>query len=767
MLPNYEPLESLSDAVPAVIAVVGRDLRHRVCNLAYAEWFGRRRENVIGSTVEEVVGAALWKQLEPEIQETLAGEPRRFDGELPRDHAGRRFFSATLTPHLQPGGEVDGIAIFLQDITEQRRREDELRQSGERYRSLFNSIDEGFCVIEVLFDAAGTPVDYYFHEVNPAFEKQAGMTKVVGKRMLEFVASIESHWLRNYGHVALTGEPIRFAEEYKGLNRWFDVYAFRVGRPGERKVAVLFNDITQEKRNELALRESESRFRNMADNSPMMLWVTEADGRCTHLNRRWYEFTGQTPETGLGFGWLQAVHPEDRARAEHDFLTANSSRQPFRAEYRLRRKDGEYHWAIDAATPRFSETGEYLGYIGSVIDIEDRKRVELALREAKEQAEQASRAKDSFLAQLSHELRTPLTPVLMTASAMAEDEHLAPEMREQLTMIARNIALEARLIDDLLDLTRITHGKLALRAEPCDVHQLLQLVVEIIREESREKRVDIVLRLEASRHRLVADSARLQQVFWNLLRNAVKFTHEGGRVEIRSANVPGTDAVPRIRVEVCDNGIGFVEQEAGRFFQPFERGNAGKDQRFPGLGLGLAIAKAVVDGHGGTIQASSGGPGTGACFTVDLPGTRAGSSPPLETHASPPAVTTARAPMHLLLVEDHPPTALVLSRLLTRFGHRVTSAGSVAEALAAANREKIDFVVSDLGLPDGTGIELMVQLRQQHGLSGIALSGYGMDDDRRRTKEAGFVAHLTKPVNFKEIAHALELASSDPGLRRS
>ncbi len=382
-------------------------------------------------------------------------------------------------------------------------------------------------------------------------------------------------------------------------------------------------------------------------------------------------------------------------------------------------------------------------------------RTEEALGRAKEVAEAASLAKDRFIAQLSHELRTPLNPVLMTAAALREDSRLPAEVRADLAMIERNIQLEARLIEDLLDLTRITQGKLTLRNELCDAHSLIAFSIDMIEEEAKAKRVAIQLDLTASRRHLTGDPARLQQVFWNLLRNAVKFTQEGGQVRVHTHN--GTcekqcaDPGHRVCIAVSDNGIGFEPGEAAQLFEPFHQSAA---QSSGGLGLGLAIVKAVVDLHHGRIHAESPGPGRGATFTVELPGEESTvpntSAPPTEVGELGPEPA-----LSLLLVEDHEPTMRVLSRLLSRAGHHVTTASSVAEALAAAHGQRLDFVVSDLGLPDGTGFDLMKDLRHLYGLRGLALSGYGMEDDLHRSEQAGFVGHLIKPVNLTELRHAL------------
>ncbi len=381
---------------------------------------------------------------------------------------------------------------------------------------------------------------------------------------------------------------------------------------------------------------------------------------------------------------------------------------------------------------------------------------ENALREAKDLAESASQAKDNFLAQLSHELRTPLTPVLITASALRHDGRLPSDIKEDLAMVERNVQLEARLIDDLLDLTRITRGSLTLRAEQCDAHVLIGLAVDIVRDEALEKQVTLSLDLKAESTRLSGDPARLQQVFWNVLRNAVKFTPAGGHISISSHNEVSSagdvDAFHRVCIVVKDNGVGFNPAASERLFEPFHQLEVNPNA---GLGLGLAIARAIIDLHDGFISAESAGPGKGATFTIALPANEIVVEQTSLKSGPEHSEKEVDTPLRLLLVEDHQETLQVLSRLLRRTGHSVCTASSIAGARDAASAETFDLVISDLGLPDGTGHELMEHLRATHGLRGIALSGYGMDEDLRRSAEAGFVAHLVKPVNISDLRRVL------------
>jgi signal transduction histidine kinase len=390
-----------------------------------------------------------------------------------------------------------------------------------------------------------------------------------------------------------------------------------------------------------------------------------------------------------------------------------------------------------------------------VTDLTEQKRIE--------ELRLLNLAKDQFLATLSHELRTPLTPVLAVISRLEGDSRLPPDLQDSLAMVHRNVDLEARLIDDLLDLTRIARGKLELERRTTDLRQVLAHVVETCcGQAAAGGRLQVVQELTAPDHRVWADPSRLSQVFWNLLNNAVKFTPQGGTIRIRSWSEPQTGAPGEreLVIEVSDTGIGIRADLLPQIFSAFDQGEGGTARRFGGLGLGLTISRAIVERHGGTLSAASGGPGQGATFTVRMPvGT--GVEEPAEqgsplTRKAPAEVGDSEQPLHVLLVEDHADTAEAMAALLSALGHRVTVAGTVAGALAAAQESQgIDLVVSDLGLPDGNGQDLMRDLARRHGLRGIALSGYGMEEDIRKSYEAGFEKHLTKPVDAESFKAAI------------
>lgn len=366
----------------------------------------------------------------------------------------------------------------------------------------------------------------------------------------------------------------------------------------------------------------------------------------------------------------------------------------------------------------------------------------------------ASAAKDQFLAVLSHELRTPLNPVFAVLASLEENPALPEEVRADLLVMRRNLQLEARLIDDLLDLTRIVKGKVPLRLEVVDVHEILRLAYETCMA-AVERTVNVSWRLEASRSLIQGDAARLQQVFWNMLNNAVKFTPPAGVITIQTHTTDeGT-----VCIRMSDTGRGIEPEALKRIFQPFEQENSVIPVQFGGLGLGLAITRSIIDAHGGAIRAESAGPGKGASFVVELALTDA--SPAATGLAQPASRPVLGDGVRVLLVDDHADTRNSLQRLLARRGFQTTLAGSCQEALAQAAAQEFDLLISDLGLPDGSGHDLMRSIRASHpDLAGIALSGYGMESDVMRSHEAGFSAHLTKPLDFAVLQATIEKALS-------
>jgi signal transduction histidine kinase len=367
----------------------------------------------------------------------------------------------------------------------------------------------------------------------------------------------------------------------------------------------------------------------------------------------------------------------------------------------------------------------------------------------------ANAAKDQFLAQLSHELRSPLTPVIAMVGELEAELPDSKPVTEALEVVRRNVELEARLIDDLLDVTRISKGKLQLSFEPICVHQILQRAYEICRNEIEAKNLEVIFRLRAAHTYVNSDSARIQQVFWNLIKNSVKFTPEKGQITIETTNpAPG-----KIEVRVIDTGIGIEPEAIDKIFNAFEQGQSDITRRFGGLGLGLTISKTLIDAHGGQIRVQSPGKNQGATFTVELntveiPLERDGhrEDRPVDRKLEP-AVSPHR---RVLLVDDHYDTCLGMKRMLERRGYQVTVAHSAEQAMQEVRTQEFDLLISDIGLPDRSGYDLMREVRLNNHLPGIALSGFGSEQDVNQARDAGFAEHLTKPINFERLEKTIQ-----------
>jgi signal transduction histidine kinase len=381
----------------------------------------------------------------------------------------------------------------------------------------------------------------------------------------------------------------------------------------------------------------------------------------------------------------------------------------------------------------------------------ERRRIEEELQQQKSVVETANRTKDHFLAMLSHELRTPLTPVISTLESLETEPAQTEDTKSALGMIRRNIELETQLIDDLLDFTRIARDKMQLRFVPVDAHLAISNVVEICHAEAESKRLDVHLNLRANTHHVAADAAKFQQIIWNLLKNAVKFTADDGEIAISSSN-PSPEV---LTINVRDTGIGMEPQVMQRIFDPFEQGNRSFERRFGGLGLGLAISKSLAQAQGGTLTAQSGGRDCGSTFILSMPTLSLAEAITVPRKASSEA---SQQGLKILLVDDHQDTCAALEKLLVRRGHLVAATHNVRSAMEASVRNKFDLLISDIALPDGSGMDLMKQLRAISKIPGIAISGFGNNGDIERSLQAGFSEHLIKPIKLENLEAAIERA---------
>ena len=643
--------------------------------------------------------------------------------------------------------------------------------SDGHYQQFLGALEAGFCVVEVLFEG-GRAIDYVFREINPAFERFTGIHDALGRRMREIEPAHDEHWFQRYGEVALTGTPLRIDLPATALGRWYSVYAHRIGDAARHRVAILFIDITERKRIERELAESEARFSALADGLPMPVWVLDAEGVVRFVNSAYYEFFGV--EAGAVVGWDQLVHPEDLPVFRFELAAALAEPRAMHALVRARRSDGQWRWVEVNGTPRYSADGRFIGLAGSSPDVTERRQIEMAReqlleseRTARNTAESMARLKDEFLATLSHELRTPLTTILGWSDLLLQ--RLGPDdpSRKGLSVIASSARAQKRLISDMLDLSSMLLGKVQLEVEPLD---LVEQVSEALRAQetmAREKQQRLSLQVPDFPCLIRGDATRLQQVFWNLLSNAIKFTPEQGHIDVSVTADAG-----HFVVRVSDSGDGIAPQFLPHLFGRFRQADATSTRRHGGLGLGLAIVQQLVEMHGGQVAAASEGQGLGATFSVTLPRQPADTTAPLPQRRSAEAlaeqVVEAQSldGLRLLVVEDQPDVLDYLGRLLEEQAAQVTLAPSATTALEVLDNEgheHFDALLTDIGMPGMDGYGLIRTIRDNMGLDAVALPAVAVtalarDDDRQRALASGFQAHLAKPYSISQLVAVIRAA---------
>lgn len=669
---------------------------------------------------------------------------------------------ANVTFVARPVGALT-LASAVRAALRARRRQYEVRDLIEERETVLASISEEFSALDR---------EFRYTHVNDKVAEIAGWPKgkMIGHVIWEiFPEAVGTEFYEHCQRVMRTREPSHGEFFYKPWKRWLDTRMY----PTKEGMVIFRADITERKEQELLAREGEAKLKESQDRLRL---ATEAADIGTfdffpktgelQFSGRSRELFGIPPEAQVTYEtYIAGVHPDDR-HIVHE--TVQRVRQPgstgrFDIEYRaIGINDGKERWVAERGRAVLDAKGEVTRFIGTMLDITDAKTAEILLERAKNEAEEANRAKDRFLAMLSHELRTPLTPVLMTIASLRRQPDLSDDFRHDLEVLQRNVELEALLIDDLLDLTRIAHGKLELHSDAVDIHGTIEHALGISAGDLTGKKIHVTRRFDAREHHCWADPARLQQVFWNLIKNSAKFTPGGGHLDISTRN---NDA-HQIIIEIADSGIGITPELMPRIFDAFEQGGAVITSKYGGLGLGLAISKRVVDLHHGVITARSDGPERGAIFTVTLNAMETSmlEGPVLFLESEPAPIKH----IQILFVEDHEDTARVLSRILKNAGFDVSHAGTLAEARELAAGRRFDLLISDVGLPDGSGLELMQDLRDAQGLRGIALSGFGTEDDVAASAAAGFAAHLTKPVDWERLRAEIErLAPANDSAARS
>jgi PAS domain S-box-containing protein len=702
--------------------------------------------DAVGKTARELVSGLERHWIDIYARVAISGKSERF---VQESQAMGRWFEVDA---FRIGGpERRRVALLFTDITGRKRAEEALRRSEEEYRRLFNSIDEGFCVIEKVEGRPGDPLDYRYVQANPAFAVQSGVKDVLGKTIRQVVSGEAEEWLETYDKVLRTGEAIRFERDLVTPGRVLELYAFRVEDGTNRRVGVIFTDITERKTAQRRIEEETARLQAIIDTIPVGLFIVGAKGEVTLANqvasRMWAgtpvvngmgdyaQYKGYCPETG------EPLKTEEWPAAQAILHGRTTSGILVDVE----RFDGTRGTMIFSAAPIRDPAGRSIGAVVAIQDVSELKRTKEELATANRRLQEADRRKDEFLAMLAHELRNPLAAITSAVGLMERQGVDGARLARAREVAARQARQMTRLVDDLLDVSRITQGKVTLKRETVSLADVVHGASEAARPGMEASAHRLFIALSHEPLHVNGDPVRIVQMVANLLSNAAKYTPRGGEI-LLTVERRGDEAAIRVR----DNGIGIPADLLPHVFDLFVQGQPGQRE---GLGIGLTMVKRLAELHGGRVEARSDGPRLGSEFTIWLPVTAV-------SHGQGDERGDASAPgaMRILVVDDNRDAAELLGMLLETDGHQVQVAHDGRTALLLSVEHRPDVVLLDIGMPVMDGFELAHRLRSEPALEGtllVAITGYGRDDDRERTRAAGFDEHLVKPVDISALRDLL------------
>jgi PAS domain S-box-containing protein len=743
-----ESVRAVLDAMPAALYATDVEGRLIYFNPAAAELSGRTPELgtdrwCVSWKLYRMDGTAMSPAECPMAVSLREGRPIRGEELIVERPDGTRIACMPYpTPLRGADGMIVGAINLLVDITDRKRAEADLRDSEQRFIQFMHNLP-GLAWIK---DLQGRYV-YANEAAERAFARP--LDELLGHTDQEiFPPETAAEFAANDLRVLESAsciETIETLEHDDGAVHHSIVSKFPIpGRDGDTAlIGGVAVDVTELKQTEQALRRSEAWFRTLAEASPALIWRVDPNGEFTYVNPPYLEYFGRHEDEVLDRGWFPLLHPDDAGAYMAAVNSAQRQRGRLCAAVRVRHRNGDWRWIESYALPLFGEDGEYLGHIGTSLDITERKQVEEALSEA-------DTRKDEFLAMLAHELRGPLAPIRNSIELLRRTA--APGAEGVLGMLDRQVGQLVRLVDDLLDVGRISRGRIELRRERLDIRQVVQHAVEAVGPLCRDLAQTLTVDLPADPAFVDGDPARLAQVLGNLLSNASKFTPRGGRLSVTVE--PPSGEPPNVVIRVRDTGIGIAAEQIAQIFDLFMQVDTSLERVGGGLGIGLTLVRTLVGMHGGTVEVRSEGPGCGSEFVVRLP--RVDALPAAAPRSGDRSA--ARVPRRILVVDDNRDSADSLCALLRLDGHEVTAAYDGLEAVSAAAEFAPDLVLLDIGLPKLNGFEAARRIRQQRGESCpvlVALTGWGQDSDRKTSREAGFDAHLVKPVDESALTNLI------------
>ena len=740
---NQARLKLVIDDAPALISYIGSDCRYVIANRAYELWFGKQAEEMIGKPVVEVLGSEAWDVVGPRIKEALAGERQIFEGPVSYREGGLRWISATYTPDFDPAGNVQGVVTMVVDITPQKIAEARLRESESYHRSLFEASGVGNAEID--------PNTGRFLRVNKKYCELVGYSEaelLEQKTYLEITHPEERDENRELIERSIRGDTTALEIEKRYVRKDGSVVWVHVTTSLQRqmegqtfRLLKVAQDITQRRRAE----EERQKFVSLAENSTEFIGFCDLGGAPIFVNDAGLRLVGlESLDEAKRLHVRDLFYPEDLPSVDKSLLPRALAGGRSEAEVRFRNfKTGQARWVICNVFPIKTSGGKIVGFGTVSRDITDRRETEEMLKES-------DRRKDEFLATLAHELRNPLAPIsnaLQIWSRVGSDPQQSTRLRE---IMERQVQQLKRLIDDLLDVSRISRGKIQLQREPLNIDSIIDGALESVRPMIDESRHTVRVELPHDVVRVEGDNGRLMQVFGNLLNNAAKYTPRNGQIGVRG-RIDGSF----VEISVYDNGSGIPAEMLTSIFEPFTQVHHNLDRAQGGLGIGLTLVKTLVEMHGGTVEARSEGPGKGSEFLVRLPLLKAVGDRLRPTQREGETVSVGRH--RVLVVDDLRSSADTLAMMLEGLGQDTRTVYDGGSALTLAQEFDPEVVISDIAMPNMDGYHLAQRLRLMSGRQPflVALTGYGQKQDRKRVFEAGFNAHLVKPTSIDDLRSLL------------